>query len=994
MPTKFCLMMARCTTPLALSLFLCAASVQAFAQSADAGRRSETMPTTPQTRGTAGSYDAHFDFYGRGPYRKTVPRPSAILGYEAGERHTTFREQEQTLLAIARSAPDRVRVEEYGKSVEGRPLRLFFVSAPENISRLEQIQARIHKLADPRLLAGPAEAEQIVQSTPTLTWINHCIHGSETASFETVMWTLYTLAASRAPDIEAALKNSVVILNPVFNPDGHERFVVYYNSVAVGSPEPWSYEHTSPWAVTGRLNHYRFDMNRDKIAQSQPETRQETAAFLRWHPQVFIDQHGQPDTYFFPPNSLPQNRQVDRDRLNKWTDIFGRANGAAFDKRGWQYVTRETFDLFYPGYLDSFTTLSGAIGMTYETDGGGVLARRRGDQTVSTLRDGAAHHMETALASIVTAAAHRADLLHDFAAYRRSALVPAPGEKMRRVVLLPGKDPGRLAELAALLLRVGVEVREVRAPFTSSMAHAYMPAQEKGGQEKGESKKEKGAGNAAATASAPAAASTASASTASTVTFPVGSLVIDLAQPQGQVARAFLEPDPDFEPSFLREQQARRERNEKRNAAERKEEYEFYDITAWALPYTYNIAACWTEDALAVDARPLALDAYEHVALNHIPANAAPARATVAYLFRPDQDASAFLAIRLLQNGVRLTRLGKPLRLTGQTWPAGTMAALVSRNPDTLYAQITTLSKSMGVPVTALNSGYGDSDTPGLGSADVQNVPRPRVALIADDGASITSFGAIWHLFETQAGLEFTTLSVRGLKNADLSRFNVIVFPDGRGYTAQLGKTEIDSLREWVGRGNALIGVGGGGLWFTDKDAKLSTASLLGSDDDDPAAPDKDKPADMASGTTASPAAPAAAKPKPKKPINLPGAIFRARIDPTHFLGYGYESGEIAVPLEGSTFLKPSKRGANVITFDKGPSRLSGFIWADNTEPLLADTVFAADEPIGAGHAILFLSDPTYRALWPGLRRAFLNAVLFGPSRPALQTEGSEAASQ
>lgn len=975
-----------CLAPLALFLFLWATSAPVFAQSVDAGRRSETTPTALQTRGTAGSYDAHFDFYGRGPYRKTVPRPSAILGYEAGERHTTFREQEQTLLAIARSAPDRVRVEEYGKSVEGRPLRLFFVSAPENISRLEQIQARIHKLADPRLLTGPAEAEQIVHSTPTLTWINHCIHGSETASFETVMWTLYTLAASRAPDIEAALKNSVVILNPVFNPDGHERFVVYYNSVAVGSAEPWSYEHTSPWAVTGRLNHYRFDMNRDKVAQSQPETRQETAAFLRWHPQVFIDQHGQPDTYFFPPNSLPQNRHADRDRLNKWTDIFGRANGAAFDKRGWQYVTRETFDLFYPGYLDSFTTLSGAIGMTYETDGGGVLARRRGDQTISTLRDGAAHHLETALTSIVTAANHGADLLRDFAAYRRSALVPAPGEKMRRVVLLPGKDPGRLAELAALLLRVGVEVREVRTPFTSTTAHAYMPAQEKGSQEKGKSKKEKGAGaTLAATASASATAST---STASTVTFPAGSLVVDLAQPQGQVARAFLEPDPDFEPSFLREQQARRERNEKRNVGERKEEYEFYDITAWALPYTYNIAACWTEDALAVDARPLVLDAQEHVALNRI-ANAAPARATVAYLFRPNQDASAFLAIRLLQNGIRLTRLGKPLRLMGQTWPAGTTVALVSRNPDTLYAQITALSKSMGVPVTALNSGYGDADTPGLGSADVQNVPRPRVALIADDGASITSFGAIWHLFETQAGLEFTTLSLRGLKNADLSRFNVIVFPDGGGYAAQLGKTGIDSLREWVGRGNALIGVGGGGLWFTDKDAKLSTASLLGSDDDEAATPDRDKPADMAAGAAASTTPPAATKLKPKKPINLPGAIFRAHIDPTHFLGYGYENGEIAVPLEGATFLKPSKRGANVITFDKGPSRLSGFTWADNTEPLLAGTIFAADEPIGAGHAILFLSDPTYRALWPGLRRAFLNAVLFGPSRPALRADNT-----
>jgi hypothetical protein len=101
----------------------------------------------------------------------------------------------------------------------------------------------------------------------------------------------------------AALRDSVVLLNPVFNPDGHERFVVYYNSVAVGSPESFAFEKEQPWAVSGRSNHYRFDLNRDKIAQSQAETRHETREYLRWNPQVFVDQHGQPEVYFFPPNA-------------------------------------------------------------------------------------------------------------------------------------------------------------------------------------------------------------------------------------------------------------------------------------------------------------------------------------------------------------------------------------------------------------------------------------------------------------------------------------------------------------------------------------------------------------------------------------------------------------------------------------------------------------------------------------------------------------------
>ncbi len=268
------------------------------------------------------------------------------------------------------------------------------------------------------------------------------------------MLTLYTLAASNAPEIAEALKKSVVILNPVFNPDGHERFVVNYNSIAVGSPEGFALEKETPWNAVGRFNHYRFDMNRDKMAQSRPETRQETAAFLHWHPQVFVDQHGQPPIYFFPPNAQSVHRQTDRDRIEKWTTLFGRANSVAFDRYGWQYVTREEFDLFAPIYLDSWTSLTGAIGMTYETDGGGSLARRRDDETISTLKDGTAHHFESALATLVAAARNREALLRDYLAYRRDSIEAGRTGRMRRIVILPGSDPGRAGELAGLLRRV------------------------------------------------------------------------------------------------------------------------------------------------------------------------------------------------------------------------------------------------------------------------------------------------------------------------------------------------------------------------------------------------------------------------------------------------------------------------------------------------------------------------------------------------------------
>src|SRR5215217_544611 len=91
-----------------------------------------------------------FSFYDRGPYRRTVPRPDSVLGYHVGDLQTQFLMQERVLLAIAAAARDRVRVEEIGETYERRPMRLYIVSHPDNIARLDQIRADLDRLADPR----------------------------------------------------------------------------------------------------------------------------------------------------------------------------------------------------------------------------------------------------------------------------------------------------------------------------------------------------------------------------------------------------------------------------------------------------------------------------------------------------------------------------------------------------------------------------------------------------------------------------------------------------------------------------------------------------------------------------------------------------------------------------------------------------------------------------------------------------------------------------
>jgi hypothetical protein len=205
------------------------------------------------------------------------------------------------------------------------------------------------------------------------------------------MMTAYQLLASDEPATGEILRNVITILNPTMNPDGHERFAAWNNSVAVGADEPAAMEQSEPWSIMGRGNHYRFDMNRDVLAFSQLETRAVAAAVLRWHPQVFVDLHSTTSQYFFAPPALPINANLPGASV-AWLERMGRGNAAAFDRYGWQYYVRDVFDLFYPGYWDSWPSLNGATGMTFETDGGPEIRLRKDDGTVTTFADGIAHH--------------------------------------------------------------------------------------------------------------------------------------------------------------------------------------------------------------------------------------------------------------------------------------------------------------------------------------------------------------------------------------------------------------------------------------------------------------------------------------------------------------------------------------------------------------------------------------------------------------------------
>ena len=921
---------------------------------------------------------APFNFYERGPYRPDVPRPAALLGYEPGEFHTTYANYERFLRELTPKT-DRLRVFTLGQTPEYRPLYLLAVSSPENLARLDAIKSDVARLADPRT-CSEADAAAIAARSPMIVWLSYSIHGDESSAFEAGMQVLYQLTASDDPRIVDALRQCVVLINPAQNPDGHERFTAWYNAEGLGRPEAFAYEHRQPWGIYGRFNHYGFDLNRDMLAGSQIESRTGAAAFLDWHPQVNADHHGETKNFFFPPPAVPVNAALPPDQTEKWQSLLGQGNAAAFNRYHWLYYNRDVFDLYYPGYWDSWPSLHGSAGMTFESDGGGKRGFnwKRDDDTIETLRGAIAKHFTASLATLETSAAHREDRLRDYYRFFTTALAEAQAAKdgVRQVAIAPGSDPGVAAELVANLLRHGIEVRRTSEKFSLANARDYLPGDKATGTK--------------------------------TRDFPPGSYVVDLAQPQARIARTLLEPDAPLDPAFVKRQHERQERNLRRGRREPLENAEFYDITAWCLPLVFGVDAAYSADApgsavpgefvraanaVSVTLSNQAAPGGQEHAVPLVPATPA-VPAVTSYLWTPETEGGYRLAFRLLQEGYRVAASTYPMRAAGRDYPRGTLLARVERNPASLHEHITTLAKQFGVALGTADTAYVDTGSVGPGSEEVVSLKVPKVALIAGDGVMQTSYAEISYLLGKDMGVEYVPMSIEAFRKTRMADFNVLILPDGSAgaYASAFDKDGVKKLKDWCADGGTLICVGGGAGFAADKKTDLSGARVVGAemlakqddegDDDSDKTKDKDKdkdedsaagkpatdkdhqpegrkakpvgdesgpdkkaetgapgqpdeakkppePVDEAKKDAAEPAAtPATAEDHSKHggfdrrkiPLAVPGAIFRATVNRDHFLTYGYEQNTIPVLVDTDQFLTLTKRGANVLTFPAPPA--------------------------------------------------------------------------
>ncbi len=296
-------------------------------------------------------------------YNPEIPTPESFLGYQIGEWHVSHDQLYHYMKTLAASS-DRVTLTEYARSHENRPLIYLTITDPDNHERLDQIKAEHRKLCDPE------NSNSVdIDNMPTVVYQGYSIHGNEPSGANASLLYAYYLVAGQSDDIDARLKDMIVMIDPNYNPDGLHRFSSWVNMHKSKNlvSDPSDREYTEEWP-RGRTNHYWFDLNRDWLLLTHPESQGRIKTFHEWKPEILTDHHemGTNSTFFFQPG-VPSRTNPNTPQENQdLTEEIGTYHAAALDNIGSLYYTKSRFDDYYYGKGSTYPDVNGAVGILFE----------------------------------------------------------------------------------------------------------------------------------------------------------------------------------------------------------------------------------------------------------------------------------------------------------------------------------------------------------------------------------------------------------------------------------------------------------------------------------------------------------------------------------------------------------------------------------------------------------------------------------------------------
>ena len=393
-------------------------------------------------------------------YNPEIPTPQEVVGFIPGEWHVSHDRLLMYMHKLADASP-RVQLENRGFTYEGRPLILLTISSEENLANLEEIRKQHVSLVE-------KNSEKLnITEMPVVINQGFSIHGNEASGSNAALLYAYYLAAAEGEEIEETLNNSIILLDPSFNPDGLQRFAYWANTNKSKNinPDPQDREYNEVWPG-GRTNHYWFDMNRDWLPVQLPESQARIATFHNWYPNILTDHHemGSNSTFFFQPG-IPSRTHPLTPQLNQdLTKEIGTYHAEALDEIGSLYYTEENYDDFYYGKGSTFPDINGSVGILFEQGSSRGHAQETENGLLTfpfTIRN-----QFTAALSTLEAAQHmRKDLLE----YQRKFFKDArEATKKGAYAFGSSKDPVSAYKLAEILKRHKIEVHEIAKDFSTN----------------------------------------------------------------------------------------------------------------------------------------------------------------------------------------------------------------------------------------------------------------------------------------------------------------------------------------------------------------------------------------------------------------------------------------------------------------------------------------------------------------------------------------------
>jgi hypothetical protein len=183
-------------------------------------------------------------------------------GFTATSRHADV----MAFIAELQRLSPRVRLERMATSAEGREVPLLVIGDPVP--------------ASPADLRGDARAVVYLQAD---------IHAGEVEGKEAAQMLARDLALGKTAT--NYLDRLVILIAPIFNPDGNERI----------STENRTNQHGPEGGVGDRYNGQNLDLNRDGMKLETPEVRGLVGVLNRWDPVFFLDSHTHNGSYHQEP---------------------------------------------------------------------------------------------------------------------------------------------------------------------------------------------------------------------------------------------------------------------------------------------------------------------------------------------------------------------------------------------------------------------------------------------------------------------------------------------------------------------------------------------------------------------------------------------------------------------------------------------------------------------------------------------------------------------